>query len=162
MNPKLHRLVVSGQSLVEVVVALGVVVVLAVGLITASLVTQRASRSAQNNTQATKLVQENIEQIRVFRDRKGFTALSDGSCLTLDTINSNPLFWTLAACSGATATGELKTLGNLDFRRKIIISTPSVNKKQIDVTVQWNDSGGLQSVSNRTFLSNCVNPAVTC
>lgn len=149
----------KGQSLVEVVVALGVVVALAVALITTSLVTQRASRSAQNNTQATKLVQQNIEQIRVFRDRKGFSSLTNGSCLTLNTLDADPARWILSACSGPTADGEVVTLGNVDFTRKLAISTPAVNKKQIVVMVLWTDSGGLQSVSNTTFLSNCVNPS---
>ncbi|MBI3282985.1 hypothetical protein HYZ70_02815 [Candidatus Curtissbacteria bacterium] len=149
-----------GQSLVEVVVALGVVVALAVALITASLVTQRSSRTAKNNTQATKLVQQNIEQLRVFRDRKGFSALSDGSCHTLDTTNPDPAQWSLPTCSGAD--GEVVTLSSIDFARKIAISTPAVNKKQIVVTVQWTDSGGLQSVTNTTFLSNCVGPTVSC
>lgn len=153
------RLNRSGQSLVEVVVALGVVVALAVALITTSLVTQRTSRTAQNNTQATKLVQQNIEQVRVFRDRLGFSSLSNGSCLTLNTTNPDPLQWSLSNCSGPTAGGEVITLGSIDFTRKIAISTPDTNRKQVIVTVSWTDSGGLQSVTNTTFLSNCVDPS---
>lgn len=156
------RLNRSGQSLVEVVVALGVVAALAVALVTTSLVTQRASRTAQNNTQATKLVQQNIEQMRVFRDRKGYTFLADGTCLTLNTTNADPALWILSPCAGVPPNGEKITLSNIDFFRKIAITTPAVNKKQIVVTVEWTDSGGLQKVTNTTFLSNCVKELVAC
>lgn len=156
------RLNRSGQSLVEVVVALGIVVALAVALVTTSLVTQRSSKTAQNNTQATKLVGQNIEQMRVFRDRKGFSFLVDGTCFTLNTTNADPALWTLPVCAGVEANGEIVTLSNIDFVRKIAITTPTVNKKQIVVTVEWTDSGGLQKVTNTTFLSNCVKVLEAC
>lgn len=154
----------AGQSLVEVVVALGVVAALAVALVTTSLVTQRTSLQAKNNTQATKLAQQTIEQMRVLRDRKGFDSLSTGSCFTLNTTNSDPAMWTLPACSGATLNGEVVTLNNTDFRRKIAIATPSgtANQKQVIVTVEWTDSGGNQKVTNTTILSNCVGATSGC
>jgi len=62
----------KGQTLIEVVVAVGVVVLLAVSLITTNLVTQKTSRSARNTTQATKLAQDYAEKIRIIRDRDGY------------------------------------------------------------------------------------------
>src|SRR5437879_249242 len=92
-----HRF--NGQTLIEVIVALGVAVILAVSLITTSLITQKAARSARNNTQATKLAQEYIEQIRVYRDRKGFAnafaSVTENVCLKLNTTNPTPENWTL-------------------------------------------------------------------
>src|SRR3990172_11075319 len=72
---KLKNTFFGGQSLIEVVVSVGVAVLLAVSLITTSLITQKSSRSARNNSQATKLVQQTLEQLRVYRDRYGFAAL---------------------------------------------------------------------------------------
>jgi type II secretory pathway pseudopilin PulG len=151
----------SGQSLIEVIVATAIVVGLAISLVTASLVTQRASRSAKNNTQATKLVQQNIEQMRIYRDRKGYQALSPG-CFTLDTSSPDPANWSLTVlptCSGSTV-GEPVTLESTQFRRKIAISSASDTVRSITVTVSWSDSGGDQAVSNQTFLTTWCPGAV--
>lgn len=149
----------NGQSLIEVIVSLAVVIVLAISLVTTNLITQKASRSAKNNTQATKLVQENIEQLRILRDRKGFIVLGDGACMIMSTPNANdPLTW------GVTSTGcpQTITLNNTVFSRSISISSTNPGfEKSMTVTVTWVDSSGTQKVENTTFLSNCVG-IVTC
>lgn len=149
----------GGQSLVEVVVALGVVVALAMALITTSLMTQRASRTAQSSTQATKLVQQNIERLRVFRDRNGFSELASGTYRCIRNTDLDPSDWVLEASFVNCPVSGVISLGNVDFTSEITISTPAVNKKQVVVRVQWADPGGIQSVTNTTFLSNCVDPS---
>ena len=139
-----------GQSLIEVVVSLGVIVVLAVSLISTSLITQKTARTAKNNNAATKLTQESIEKIRVFRDRQGFDVLTGGSCLVLNSSDVDPANWILVSgCS----TGELVSLNNTNFERKIKIENSSSNTKLVTVTVTWNEPGGVQTVKNQTFLS---------
>lgn len=153
----------SGQSLVEVVVALGVVVALAVALVTTSLVTQRTSRTAKNNTQATKLVQQNIEQMRVFRDRKGFLSLADGNCWVLVSSDVDPVNWTLVNNPPGVVCPEAIILNQTTFSRSVRITAgANANQKVVTVTVTWVDSGGIQTVSNTTVLSNCVNAGVSC
>ena len=155
----------SGQSLVEVVVALGVVAALAVALVTTSLVTQRASRTAKNNTQASKLAQERIEEIRALRDRKGFTELvnnTGAACRKLVKPSSDPVTWSLSAASPCP---EPVVLDQTTFLRELVISDDSPsspNIRVVTVTVSWTDPGGQQKVSNVTKLSNCVNPLVPC
>ncbi|HSX19240.1 MAG TPA: hypothetical protein VLE91_03850 [Candidatus Saccharimonadales bacterium] len=153
----------SGQSLVEVIVAVGVVAALAVALVTTSLVTQKASRGSENSTQATKLVQENIEQIRAFRDRKGFSALANGSCWVLDTTSgSDPANWSLSAANCPRAV----VLNQVTFNRSLVVGNNGVNDRAksalVTVTVTWTDSGGTQSVSNNTVLSNCISSQNLC
>ncbi|MBI2599189.1 type II secretion system protein [Candidatus Curtissbacteria bacterium] len=154
-----NRKIESGQSLIEVVVALGVVTALAVSLVATTLFVQRASEGARNNTQATKLVQQNIEQIRIFRDRNasGFDALPASGCYTLNTTNPNPAAWTLAglsACSPIPPAGsEAIILNNTTFSRWFSFASDSSTKKTVVVTVSWTDSGGVQQVVNWTFLS---------
>ena len=148
----------SGQSLVEVVVALGVVVALAMSLITASLVTQRTSQQAKNNTQATNLVQQNIEQMRVFRDRRGFDVLANGACWTLTSSDPDPANWSLSS-----SCPESITLSNTVFSRSIVIANgANSNQRVVTVTVTWTDSGGLQTIQNTTVLSNCLSPGTPC
>ncbi|OGD94076.1 hypothetical protein A2697_03665 [Candidatus Curtissbacteria bacterium RIFCSPHIGHO2_01_FULL_41_44] len=154
VNHNKFSILLGGQSLIEVIVATTLVVALAVSLVTVSLVTQRTSRSAKNNTQASKLIQQNLEQIRVYRDRKGFSAIpGSGICFTLDTSNSDPSNWSFNTCSGPNATGEPITLENVEFRRKITLASTTANERSITVIVSWVDSGGNQSVSSQTFLT---------
>lgn len=143
-----------GQSLIEVVVSLGVAVILAVSLISTSLITQKTARAAKNNSQATKLAQESIEKIRVFRDRQSFSALTSDSCLILNSGNVDPASWSLAGC----VNGEIISTNNTNFERKIKIEDSSSNTKLVTVTVTWSEPGGVQTVKQQTFLSKWQTP----
>lgn len=158
MNYKKMIKACRGQSLVEVVVSLAVVILLAVSLVSTSIFVQKASKSAQNNTQASKLVQQNIEQIRIFRDRNanGFDALPSSGCRVLVATDSNPANWSLsslASCDTPPPGAEVVALNNTTFNRWLSFASPNSNEKSVTVTVSWTDSSGLQSVANATFLS---------
>src|SRR3990167_2833042 len=141
----------GGQSLVEVIVSIGIAVILAISLITTSLITQKSSRSARNNSQATKLVRQTLEQLRVYRDRNGFTALPSAPPPTpawycLNTPDSNPSSWTLNNTS-CTSTQTI-VLDNTNFTRKIefLNQGTSNEKRLITVTVSWDESGQTRSL----------------
>ena len=157
---RLKHTLFNGQSLIEVVVSIGIAVILAISLITTSLITQKSSRSARNNSQATKLVQQTLEQLRVFRDRNGFSVSTFPSvlaitCFTFTTPDLNvPSTWTLTSgCS----TPQTISLGTTIFTRKVeMINEPLVAnavKRLITVTVSWDESGQTRSVKSQTFLS---------
>lgn len=59
----------KGQSLVEVLVAIGIATLLGVALLSTAVLTQKASKSAQNTAYATKMEQEMLEELRIFRDQ---------------------------------------------------------------------------------------------
>lgn len=59
----------NGQSLIEVLVAVGVATLLGIALVSTAVLTQKTSRSTQNTAYATKLAQEMVEQLRIFRDQ---------------------------------------------------------------------------------------------
>ena len=153
MANKNRQKFLSGQSLVEVVVSVGIAVMLAISLITTSLITQKSSRSARNNSQATKLVQQTLEQLRVFRDRKGFDSLPDTPTTAwycLNTTNSDPTAWILdTSCS----TTQTITLANMNFTRKIEFIDNGSQKKLITITVSWDESGQTRLIKSQTFLS---------
>lgn len=149
----------DGFSLIEVIIAMTIIVGTAMALVSTTIFTQKTSRSANAQTQATKLSEENVEQMRVLRDRKGFDSLTDGNCLTLDSSSTEFSNWSLAGCT----TGENLTLGDIVFTRKIAIcSTMSAscsggaNKKQVTVTVSWQEPGGTRSVSTVTYFSRSL------
>ncbi|MCR4324113.1 MAG: hypothetical protein NUV69_00290 [Candidatus Curtissbacteria bacterium] len=156
----------EGQSLIEVVVALGVVIVLITSLVSTSLLTQRGARGAKANTQATKLAEQSLEKMRVFRDRRGFSALvnnSSANCYILDSTNPDPSAWALSTAN--CPPGENVVLDNITFTRRIQVSSSGQNKL-IVVTVSWQDSAGTQTVTNSTILSNwcqgAINPGSPC
>ena len=157
-----YRLWPRGQSLIEVLVAMAIVALLAISLVTTTLLTQRSARTARNNTQATNLVQQSIERVRVYRDRVGYSALTDTSgpnCVKLVTEAdpADPSMWVLSSAGCP----ETIIFNNTSFNRKIFIQTSS-NRKQITVTVEWQDSSGLQTVKSVTYLSNCVLTSSGC
>ena len=147
-----HCLLLSrrGQSLIEVVVSAGISVILAIALISTSLIVQKTARAAKNNTQATKLAQAEIEQMRVYRDRKGFDSLALGSCLVLKDVNQ-PDFnrWNLVNLAGCP-----ESVAGTPFTREIKIQQqPDPNNKLVTATIRWRESGGEKFVSSQTILS---------
>lgn len=144
----------AGQSLIEVIVSVGIAVILAIALISAGLISNKTARSARNNTQATKLAEQYTEQVRVYRDRRGIsTLLSKGNgVFCIDSSNADPSLWDLV-----TPPCPIVTLGGVDFSRSITIADTSpsdpTHKKLVSATVTWNESGGTQSVTSQTILS---------
>lgn len=149
----------KGQSLIEVVVALAVVIMLAISLVATTLLVQKASKNASDTTKATKLVQQNIEQVRIFRDRNvgGFDTLPASGCFRIDTSGADPASWNLvplASCTPIPPPGaEVLVFNNTTFSRWLSFAAPTSTEKTLTVVVSWSDSSGIQQVSNSTFLS---------
>lgn len=146
-----------GQTIIELLVGLGIAIILAVSLVSANLVVQKAARITRNNTVATKLAQENTEQIRVFRDRRGFGALITNTitgCQKLTNTNdSNVNNWVLTLTDPCTP--EQIIVNNVTFSRKILIAAiPLSINKLVTITVTWDDAGGLKTVSDQIILAD--------
>lgn len=146
-----------GQSLIEVIVAMALLGIVAVALVATSLFTQKATRTASSQVQATKLGEENIEQMRIFRDRAGFSALVNGDCWKLATPNPNdPNTWKLSN-SAPDVCPDVFTVGNTAFNRSIKVEDgTNANQKKITVTVTWTEGANTKSASSETFLSNAL------
>lgn len=71
----------KGQSLVEVVVAIGAMSVLLVALLSLMSLSLKNSRMAKNRAKAVALAQEGVELMRAFRDYSwsGFTDRANGN-----------------------------------------------------------------------------------
>jgi len=70
----------KGQSLIEVILALSVVVIILVGLIRVAVVSMRNARYARDEAQATQYAQQSIEEARRLRDEQGNDFFVDSSC----------------------------------------------------------------------------------
>jgi len=77
----------TGQSLVEMVVAIAVVLIVIVALVAVTTISVRNASFSRNQALATKYAQEGIEEARKLRDsQKEDVFFVDGSCSTTKTI----------------------------------------------------------------------------
>lgn len=140
----------KGQSLIEVLVALGIISIVVTGV--ATIVTQSLSNTqfSKDNEGATKFAQEGLETVRSVRSSNyaAFATLSGRYCLAA---NSQSLGATQPSCT-------VPNVGN--FIREIRIEqTPGCNTNAAKVTaiVSWTD-GKCQAGSycHNTTLTTCL------
>lgn len=165
----------SGQSIIEVLIAFGVIVVLGIALVSAGLLTQRTSISARNSTQATKLAQGYLEQVRVIRDVVGFTAFNsayaDDTCYKVgNASSSDPATWNLANCSGSASTGctgtpstqgEEVVFNKVCFYRKVTLDNSTTTNMDVNVTVVWREGVNDRIITANTVLSKWCEGTIT-
>lgn len=137
-----------GQSLIEVVISIALAAILAISLISTTLVTQRTSQSAKNSSEATKIAQELVEQLRVFRDRQGYDQILASAC-RLDSTNLNPDLWTLQS---AGCDNDYIVVGTTTFYRQFSVVDQG-DTKQVALTIGWDESGGHKEVRHDTVFS---------
>lgn len=154
----------NGQSIIELIIGLGIVIILAMSLVGTNLITQKTSRSAQNEVQATKLAQQGTEEVRVIRDQNGYNAILTGAtCYKIIKSNINdPATWSLTAETDCINGGESIQVNPSEtaFKRLVNSATSGTNRKIITVTVSWNESGNKRSVKNETFLTSWCGGAI--
>jgi Tfp pilus assembly protein PilV len=120
----------KGQSLVEVLVALGVILVVATSLSGVVITSMGNVRISRDKSLATQYAQDGLEIVRQIRDSDyaAFQSITSGTyCLAKDSIILEP------DCSAA----------NVDnFLRKITItqSACAVNIARVSARVSWRDS----------------------
>jgi Tfp pilus assembly protein PilV len=164
----------SGQSLIEVLIAL-LVAVLMIGAMTIATITSlRNSTFSQNQSQATKYAQESIELVRANRDRGGqVTLVENGRTVEyqffqlwtkkmsdicgLDTcyFSINPATLSLAQITSADTTVVL----NDTFKRQIAISDTATSfqkEKNLQVIITWTDSSGSHESKLTTVLTRKI------
>lgn len=163
----------KGQTLIELVVGLGLLAVTITILSVATITGLQNSQFSKNQAQATKLAQEGMEKVRSIRERNytvcGPSPVKDwnsiystamacqpnpASCSYVLATLSDPIregctpseFWLNNVNS--TQPEEIMT-GGVSFNRLIIIKdygTPSVlTQKEVTVTVSWTDLSGTHS-----------------
>lgn len=156
--PKSGSLLILGQSLFEVIVAVGMVAIILMGIVSLAASSVRNSSFSRNNTLATKYAQEEIEWLREQRD----TSWTD----FLDSINTG-------SCSGSFSWGSGCQIDNLFVRNATFVcsyfdviipatspvacdslSSPMANIVDITVSVSWQDAQGEHAVTLTNRLTN--------
>lgn len=144
---KRHASRERGQTLLEIVVALGVIAVVLTGLVTAATASLRYGQASKFRSQGVKFAQEGLELTRKLRDTSlwtDFLVYSDGSgqwCL--DQAGN----WTVSGGTGC------PIVSGSTFWRTV---TFTVNGSVMDVTseVSWGERNPSSTVTLRTFYSD--------
>ena len=148
----------SGQTLVEILVAIAMVVLVLVAVVGRSVDSVRNSIFSRNEILATRFAQEGIEWDRSQRDRLGWNAF-------VAALDSNPVTYcvldlsqkiedlTSGACTG--------TISGTVFTREVSLNyqdEPNPNGDFVDVTVtvSWTDRIGDHTSNLGTRLSQWI------
>jgi len=141
------KLVSEGQSLVEVIVAIGAMSLLLVALLSLVSVSIRNSRLAQNRAQAVALAQEGLELMRAYRDYS-WTELIGSS--RVDSYNL-PYGWTVETglSQDCPVSYEIHDI----YNRCVLVSSLGSTEVELISTVGWKEGNKLQSTSQSTRLA---------
>ena len=137
MNTDTRHFRLKGQSLVEVVVAFGVVIVIVTALLSSTLVSIKAARIGKMRTQAIKYAQEGIELARSLRDTNEWTifqAYAGGvpEGYTLTYCVDRMLSWPVS--SGACSVPNIDTI----YTRNVTLTWDDINAQMaVKSSVTW-------------------------
>lgn len=124
----------SGQSLVEVLVAMTVILMVIVGIIVATVYATRNSDFSKNQALATKLAQEKMEQVRSDRDQ------DPDAFFILSSSETEPpiigIFTRQTTYSPATCPGD-----------------DCGKKTEVKVTVSWTDQTGTHQANQSSIFT---------
>lgn len=133
-----------GQSLVEVVVAVGVVILLVTGLIVGTTTSLKGSEFSTYKSRALKYTQEAMEVIRNMRDQSWASLAAKSGVWCLDKTG----IWSQA--QGATCSVNIDGF----FTRSVTFTWDGVNNRmKVDVEVTWEDSGGTHTSTLTTYFT---------
>jgi len=126
----------SGQSLIEVIAALAVMVLVILALIIVTTISIRNATFAKNQTLATKFAQEGIEEVRAYRDQ-----------------NSWDVFWltTIGTPEETTEINDIFTK-TIKYENKET-SFDANDRAEVTVTVSWTDAQEDHQSVLKTYLS---------
>jgi Tfp pilus assembly protein PilV len=129
----------KGFSVVEVIIAAGVLSMFMSGLAAAYISFNKQIATSGNKQQAVMLAEEGLEAARNIRDNS-FSNLIDGTYGVSTSTNQ----W---AFSGSSDKSGI-------FTRQTTVSTISSSQKQVLTKVNWQDASGSRSVTQTTYLTN--------
>lgn len=133
----------SGQTIIEVLIATGVVALVMTALMATMTLSLQNSSQAKYRSLATKLGQEGMESLRQQRDAMGWESFyqvvsgqGNGTyCLNTVPITTEDL-GTLSG--GACETFPISRTG-IAFQREAIITVVSVDEIRFEISVSWQD-----------------------
>ena len=137
----------KGQSLFEVVAALGVVTVIIVALVALASNSIHNSNFSKDKALATRYSQEATEWLRGERDTNwdifATKALTPTWCLP-----------SLSWMSASVGTCDEEYIANTRFQREVTFNVTDTKTIEVSVIVSWEDSKGTHQVASATTLTD--------
>jgi len=130
----------SGQSLIEVLASIAVLVIIILSLLVITTISVRNSSFSRNQTLATKYAQEAIEKIRLYRDKNTWKNFVDNCESFSLEINQPSTFTIIRDC-------YLPNNQSLNCNE-------NQNNCEVKVTVSWTDNKGTHKSELTTILTN--------
>lgn len=159
----------QGQSLVEVIIALGVLMVVVVGFTNIVLTSLQNAKFARNQEEANQIARNAMEIVRVIRDqgtatsdsppvswdtiwnRSGYPINSDGRCYQI----SNDTFPNYTLSELNCTNPKQPVMGSI-YTREIRFLDPGGSARDyliVQVTVEWREAAGIRSVELSTNIA---------
>ncbi len=138
-----------GQSLFEVVIAIGVISAVLIALIGLIVTTQRNTNVSKSNFESIKYAQELTEWLRGQRDTSWITFYNN-TAVTTQCFNA--LTWG----NGGTCNESTETL-DTQFYREANFTRVNANHIEVEIVVRWRDAQGDHSAKTTTVLTNWKN-----
>lgn len=137
----------KGQTLVEAIIAISVVVLLVTGLIAGTSASLKTSQSGRSRDQAVKLAEEGLEHARSLRDSSWNTLTAYSGTYCFDPTSQTPL---VSSSNGTCATK--KTTSDTVFTR-LITFTITGTRVTVVSTVSYVENSRVQSTTLTTYLT---------
>lgn len=161
----------NGQSLLEIAITLGIVIVVASALAIITINGIKNSQFSKNQALATKFAQEGLESVRTIRDRDYTVCLDKGNPSSCENwskfwgISCDPscevnLSFNKPSCSPTEEeipfcliASEKKESIEGKFERQIQVTEAGPNQKQVKSKVSWTDASGTHASELVTILA---------
>ena len=126
----------KGQSLLELIVAIGIILACTIATLTLVITSIQAGRKGSDKIIATNLAREGIEIVRNIRDSNWLSGNSWNERLSSED-------WQVVSMNGQAT----------KFQRRVII-TPGANTLHVLIEVRWLEKGRNRQVAAQTVLYN--------
>jgi type II secretory pathway pseudopilin PulG len=141
----------KGQSLVEMVVVIGMVILLTTGIVTGTTISLNRSKTSQYQTKALAYAQEGIEFARSTRDAgwTAFAAMGSASGTIYCVGSANPPVFVTGACSAPNISNFMTR--NITFQ---LTTVSGVSTMKVTSQVTWGDTSNTSNaVQLTTYLT---------
>lgn len=156
----------SGQSLIEVVVALGIVIIIVTAIAISTTSGLKNAQFSKNQTQATKIAQEGLEAVKVIKRDNCPVVINNNQYFWANT-NQNALIWdrqqselegeifqyTLSPAENCKLQDNGKKAID-QFTQTIYLTSKGNNRINITSEVEWVDASGIHNVRLETLLTD--------
>lgn len=141
----------KGQSLFEVVLALGVITAITVGIVSLTVSSMRNASFSKNKTLAGRYAQEATEWLRSERDTD-FTAFSDHLKTSLQWCLPGPILnWNKTGACGVSNIPDTPLFRDVTFTTSLVSGKTVI---EANIRVYWDDAQGVHEVRSATSFSD--------